>query len=89
LTEKEDAACFYAGIIRYDAATAMPRQARNAPGGYAYHVLNRAVAGLPLLQKPGDYEAFEQVLAEALLGHSAPLRSRGGSGIRSASWPGA
>jgi putative transposase len=32
-----------------------------------YHVLNRAVARLPLFQKPGDFEAFERVLAEALL----------------------
>ena len=43
----------------------MPRQARVAPGGLVYHVLNRAVARLPLLQKPEDYAAFECVLAEA------------------------
>jgi putative transposase len=43
----------------------MPRQARFAPGGLVYHVLNRAVARLPLLQKPEDYDAFERVLAEA------------------------
>ena len=30
-----------------------------------YHVLNRSVARLPLFQKPGDFEAFERVLAEA------------------------
>ena len=40
----------------------MPRQARVAPGGLVYHVLNRAVARLPLLQKPEDYDAFERVL---------------------------
>ena len=44
----------------------MPRQARNAPGGLIYHVLNRAVGRLPLLQKIGDFEAFERVLQEAL-----------------------
>ena len=43
----------------------MPRQARYAPGGSVYHVLNRAVARLPLLEKDGDYEAFERVLAQA------------------------
>ncbi len=43
----------------------MPRQARVAPGGLVYHVLNRAVARLPLLRKDRDYAAFEQVMAEA------------------------
>ena len=43
----------------------MPRQARVAPGGLIFHVLNRAVARLPLLQKPEDYAAFECVLGEA------------------------
>lgn len=50
----------------------MPRQARLAPGGFVYHVLNRAVARLPLLIKPEDYEAFERVLAEAHQRH--PIR---------------
>jgi putative transposase len=40
----------------------MPRYARQAPGGIVYHVLNRAVARLPLFEKPGDYDAFERVL---------------------------
>ncbi len=31
-----------------------------------YHVLNRAVARLPLFEKDGDYEAFERVLAQGL-----------------------
>jgi hypothetical protein len=35
----------------------MPRQPRAAPGGYAYHALNRAVARLPLFEKDGDFEA--------------------------------
>jgi hypothetical protein len=34
----------------------MPRSARHAPGGIVYHVLNRAVARLPLFRKDGDYE---------------------------------
>jgi putative transposase len=44
----------------------MPRHARHAPGGIVYHVLNRAVARLPLFEKPADYEAFQQVLPKAL-----------------------
>ena len=44
----------------------MPRVARFAPGGLVYHALNRAVARLPLFEKPGDYAAFENVLDEAL-----------------------
>jgi putative transposase len=43
----------------------MPRTRRQAPGGYAYHTLNRAVARLPLFRKDKDYEAFRNVLDEA------------------------
>src|SRR5467141_411701 len=50
----------------------MPRQARNAPGGMVFHVLNRAVARHAIFQKDGDYEAFERVFAEALEKH--PIR---------------
>ena len=50
----------------------MARQARVASGGLVYHVLNRAVGRLSLLQKPEDYDAFERVLVEAHLGH--PMR---------------
>jgi putative transposase len=50
----------------------MARTLRNVSGGYVYHVLNRAVARLPLFQKDGDYQAFERVLAEAL--HRLPMR---------------
>ena len=53
----------------------MPRQARYAPGGLVYHVLNRAVARLPLFEKEGDYEAFERVVDEALERH--PIRLLG------------
>jgi putative transposase len=44
----------------------MPRVARQAPGGYIYHVLNRGVGRMQLFSKPADYEAFERVLAETL-----------------------
>ena len=44
----------------------MPRRARQAPAGLVYHVLNRAVARLPLFEKAADFAAFERVLAEAL-----------------------
>jgi len=43
----------------------MARTARVAPGGQVYHVLNRAVARLPLFRKQADYAAFEEVLVEA------------------------
>jgi putative transposase len=42
----------------------MPRRPRLAAGDLAYHVLNRRVGRLPLFEKPADYAAFEQVLAE-------------------------
>src|SRR5438105_2425832 len=51
----------------------MPRRARHAPGGLVYHVLNRAVARLPLFQKDEDYRAFERVLREALEEHPTRL----------------
>ncbi len=51
----------------------MPRTARNTPGGLVYHVLNRAVARLPLFEKEGDYEAFERVLEEAQKKHPTRL----------------
>jgi putative transposase len=44
----------------------MSRGPRQAPGGIAYHALNRAVARLPLFEMPADYDAFVRVLAEAL-----------------------
>ncbi len=47
----------------------MPRSARVASGGWVYHVLNRAVAGLPLFRKEADYAAFERVLLEAYERH--------------------
>ena len=53
----------------------MPRTRRQAPGGYVYHALNRAVARLPLFKKSRDYEAFFRVLDEALIRH--PIRILG------------
>jgi REP element-mobilizing transposase RayT len=44
----------------------MSRGRRQAPGGQVYHVLNRAVARLPLFEKPADYDAFVRMLAECL-----------------------
>ena len=43
----------------------MGRPLRAAVGGLVYHVLNRANARIRLFEKTGDYEAFEQVMAEA------------------------
>ncbi len=43
----------------------MPRRPRLAVGELAYHVLNRRVGRLPLFEQPGDYAAFETILAEA------------------------
>ena len=44
----------------------MPRQARHAPGGIIYHVLNRAAGRKELFAKPGDYMAFMRVLHETV-----------------------
>ena len=43
----------------------MGRPLRAAAGDVIYHVLNRANARLPILEKPADFEAFERVLGEA------------------------
>ncbi len=51
----------------------MPRQARVCPAGVCFHVLNRAVARLPLFEKLEDYEAFERVLAEAFEREPIPI----------------
>jgi putative transposase len=51
----------------------MPRRPRICPGGLVYHVLNRAVARLPLFEKDGDYEAFRTVLALAQEEHPTRL----------------
>jgi len=45
----------------------MPRRPRQGTGGVVYHVLNRSVRGARLFEHDLDYEAFEAVIAEALL----------------------
>jgi len=44
----------------------MPRSPRNAPGGYIYHVLNRANARMTMFEKDEDYQVFEGILADSL-----------------------
>jgi putative transposase len=44
----------------------MPRQARHAPPGLIYHVLNRGAGRQDLFNTPGDYAAFLRVFAEVL-----------------------
>lgn len=44
----------------------MPRTARAIEGGMIYHVLNRGNGRMRLFHKPGDYDAFEQVLCEGM-----------------------
>jgi len=42
----------------------MPRPLRTAPGGFVYHVLNRANGKRKIFERDRDYLAFERVLAE-------------------------
>jgi hypothetical protein len=44
----------------------MPRQARSAPGGLVYHVINRGNGRRRLFGKQADYLAFEKVMLEAM-----------------------
>jgi putative transposase len=41
----------------------MPRTARAAAGGLVYHVLNRGNGRMGIFRKPGDYQAFVELLA--------------------------
>lgn len=50
----------------------MPRTARIAPGGVVFHVLNRGNARIRIFDDVRDYQAFEWLLAEAVL--HAPMR---------------
>src|SRR5438105_4281159 len=43
----------------------MGRPLRSAPGGFVYHVLNRANGRLPIFCKDGDYQAFTRILRQA------------------------
>jgi len=51
----------------------MPRRPRICPAGVCFHVLNRAVARLPLFEKAEDYKAFERVLQESFDRHPLPI----------------
>ena len=42
----------------------MPRTARAAAGGVVYHVLNRGNGRMGIFRKPGDYQAFLDLLRE-------------------------
>jgi putative transposase len=42
----------------------MPRPLRTAPGGFVFHVLNRANSKRRIFERDRDYLAFERVLAE-------------------------
>lgn len=42
----------------------MPRTARIAPGGFAYHVINRGVGKMKLFEKRKDFEAFQRCLVD-------------------------
>ena len=50
----------------------MARKPRFAPGGLAYHVLNRSAGRSILFRRDGDFGAFERVLVEAY--RRVPLR---------------
>ncbi|NNM86160.1 MAG: hypothetical protein HKL96_10450 [Phycisphaerales bacterium] len=43
----------------------MARKARHCPGGYVYHVLNRAAGRITLFRSPEDYAAFARIMVEA------------------------
>ena len=51
----------------------MPRRPRVCPAGVCFHVLNRAVARLPLFEKPEDYDAFERVVVESFQREKLPI----------------
>lgn len=42
----------------------MPRPCRQTPGGFVYHVLNRANGRRTIFETKADYLAFEKILAE-------------------------
>jgi putative transposase len=43
----------------------MPRSARDALGGYCYHVLNRGNGRLTVFRKDRDFAAFIKLLCQA------------------------
>lgn len=53
----------------------MPRSPRQVAAGVCFHVLNRGNGRQPLFHKPGDYDAFVAILAEAMRRHDVELFS--------------
>ena len=53
----------------------MPRQARVAPGGLIYHVLNRGAGRQTLFEDAADYAAFLRAMADVL--REDPIRVLG------------
>jgi putative transposase len=49
---------------RYIRLCGMARHPRAAPGGMIFHVINRAAGRRPLFRTPGDFAAFERILAD-------------------------
>ncbi len=43
----------------------MPRQARVAPAGYIYHVMNRSAGRFVMLRRDEDFAAFQSILLQA------------------------
>ena len=43
----------------------MARRPRIAPGGWIYHVLNRAVGRMKIFNSDGDFQAFQRIVKEA------------------------
>jgi len=62
---------FYGGAAS-DCLPGHAPQARVAPGGMVFHVLNRSVGKLHLFRRDGDCDAFVRVMLEARGRH--PLR---------------
>jgi putative transposase len=44
----------------------MPRRSRTSTGQFIFHVLNRAVQGVTLFERPADYELFLGILEQAV-----------------------
>jgi putative transposase len=53
----------------------MPRQARKAPGGLVYHVLNRGVGRQALFKDDADFAAFVRAMADVM--SDEPIRVLG------------
>ena len=51
----------------------MPRQLRNCPGGYIFHVLNRANARNRIFNNNFDYQKFIEIVNEARVIHTTRI----------------